>query len=247
MTNAKLNLTEIEKLPYVSAETVADWGKTLVVAPHPDDESLGCGGAIALLRQFKREVCILLLSDGTLSHPNSKKFPKEKLRELRENELKEAAEILGVGAGRITFFRYPDRLVPNADAVEFQSTVERCRNFLEELQPETIFVPWRRDPHPDHQAAFQLIEQSKKAHHRIIEYPIWLYELAQAEDAPLEREVSAFRLDIRAVVEIKQKAIQAHRSQITDLIDDDLQGFRLSEDVLRNFSQPFEIYLQEIL
>jgi LmbE family N-acetylglucosaminyl deacetylase len=246
MTQGKLNLTETEKIPLVSAETVADWGKTLVVAPHPDDESLGCGGAIALLRQFEREVCILTLSDGTLSHPNSRKYPKEKLRDLRENELKDAAEILSVETSKITFFRYQDRSVPQADAAEFQAAVERCQKFLDEIKPQTILVPWRRDPHPDHHAAFQLIEKAKKKHHRIIEYPIWLYELAQAEDAPLENEVAAFRLDISSVVEIKQKAIRAHRSQITDLIDDDPHGFRLSEEVLGNFAHPFEIYLRGI-
>ena len=76
MQNQKLNLTDTEKIPLETAEFVKTFGKTLIVAPHPDDESLGCGGAIALLRKFNLEVSILVLSDGTLSHPNSLKFPK---------------------------------------------------------------------------------------------------------------------------------------------------------------------------
>jgi len=109
----KSPLADTGLLPLRTAETVLDWGKTLVVAPHPDDESLGCGGAIALLREFESEVKILVLSDGTLSHPNSVKFPPEKLRETREREMLHALEILGVAADAVDFFRYRDRSVPN--------------------------------------------------------------------------------------------------------------------------------------
>ena len=245
METEKLDLTDIEKIPLVPEETVRLFGKTLIVAPHPDDESLGCGGAIALLRKYDLEVSILVLSDGTLSHPNSVKFPKETLRNLREKELRQAAEILGVENRKITFFRYKDRNVPDENSVDFHQAVERVKAFLAAEKPQTIFVPWRRDPHPDHRAAFQLINAAKNENQKIIEYPIWLYELAESADAPLETEVSAFRLDIESVAALKQKAIRAHASQTTDLIDDDADGFRLSKEVLQNFAAPFEIYLKD--
>ncbi len=244
MENQKLNLTDTEKIKLEPEEFVQTFGKTLFIAPHPDDESLGCGGAIALLRKFNLDVEILVVSDGTLSHPNSVKFPKEKLRELRENELMEAAQILGVDELNITFFRYPDRNVPDENSPQFDETVERCREYLSDRNPQTIFVPWRRDPHPDHRAAYQLFNAAKSENQQIIEYPIWLYELAASSDAPLESEVTAFRLGINSVVNLKQKAIRAHRSQVTDLINDDAEGFRLSEEVLQNFAAPFEIYLK---
>ena len=246
MIDAKLNLADAAKIPLAAAETVVEWGNVLIVAPHPDDESLGCGGAIALLRRFNLEVSILILSDGTLSHPNSQKYPKEKLRDLRETELKSAAQILGVGEKSVKFFRFPDRAVPNANSPDFDSAVALCLDYLTQINARTIFVPWRRDPHPDHRAAFQLISRAKKTHHKIIEYPIWLYELAESVDAPLKREVSAFRLDINSVVETKRRAIGAHVSQITDLIDDDPDGFRLSGQMLANFAAPFEVYFEEI-
>lgn len=239
----KLNLTDAEKITLEPEEFVKIFGKTLIVAPHPDDESLGCGGAIALLRKFGAEVSILVLSDGTLSHPNSVKFPKVTLRTLRENELIVAAKILGVDAKNITFLRYQDRAVPHENSSDFLTAVKRIKNFLSNEKPVTILVPWRRDPHPDHRAAFQLVTAAKSANHKIIEYPIWLYELAAGDDAPLTHEVTAFRLAINSVVEIKQKAIRAHRSQTTNLIDDDPQGFQLSKEVLQNFAAPFEIYL----
>jgi len=245
MIDAKLNLADAAKIPLAAAETVVEWGNVLIVAPHPDDESLGCGGAIALLRRFNLEVSILILSDGTLSHPNSQKYPKEKLRDLRETELKSAAQILGVGEKSVKFFRFPDRAVPNANSPDFDSAVALCLDYLTQINARTIFVPWRRDPHPDHRAAYALIKAASENSARIIEYPIWLWEIAESADAPRVDEVTAWRLDISRVFGKKQRAIRAHQSQTTDLIDDDPQGFRLTENILANFAGDDEVYLEE--
>lgn len=233
-------LADIFSIPLRNAETVKSWGKTLIVAPHPDDESLGCGGAIALLRHFNIEVEVLVLSDGTLSHPNSVKFPAEKLRDLRETEILNALEILGVQKENTTFFRYKDRAMPDNNSTQ---TVARCRKYLDLTKPQTILVPWRRDPHPDHRAAFSLINAANKSA-KIIEYPIWLWAIAKSDDAPKFEEVTAFRLDITSVNNQKQRAINAHKSQTTDLIDDDPHGFRLTPDVLANFAENWEVYLE---
>jgi len=237
-------LADVASLRLDVAETVLSFGKTLVIAPHPDDESLGCGGAIALLREFGREVRVLVLSDGTLSHPNSLKFPPEKLRELREKEMLDALEILGVAAESVTFFRYRDRSVPDADSENWLAAVEKCRGCLRENQPQTIFVPWRRDPHPDHRAAYALINAACDDLVRIIEYPIWLWEIAESADAPQVGEVVAWRLDISRVAGKKKQAIRAHASQTSDLIDDDPHGFRLTDDILANFAETYEVYLE---
>lgn len=236
------------KIETQAAETVIEWGKTLVVAPHPDDESLGCGGAIALLRKHGRTVQVLTMSDGTLSHPNSKKFPAEKLRDLRENEMIAALQTLGVSAKETTFLRYRDRSVPNENAADFASAVEKVKNFLIENEPQTIVLPWRRDPHPDHRATWQIFSAATaeiERPFRILEYPIWLWEMAEAADLPQEKNIKTWRLAIGEVVAEKQQAIHAHASQTTDLIDDDPNGFRLSEEVLAHFAVPFEIYLED--
>ncbi len=187
------------------------------------------------------EVEVLVLSDGTLSHPNSVKFPAEKLRDLRETEMIDALKILGVNKENITFFRFKDRSVPNCNSTE---TVAKCSNYLGSIKPQTILVPWRRDPHPDHRAAFSLIKAANESA-KIIEYPIWLWEIAESDDAPKFEEVTAFRLDISPVIVQKQQAIKAHQSQTTDLIDDDPHGFRLTPDILANFGESWEVYLEE--
>ncbi len=250
MNNTPKNqFADWSKIELEPIETILDWGKTLVAAPHPDDESLGCGGAIALLRKYGREVEVLTISDGTLSHPNSTKYPPEKLRDTREREMLDALEVLGVAADKVRFMRFQDRAVPSENSAHFESAVEIIGKILAETAPATILVPWRRDPHPDHRATWQIFDAANRlfdGRFRIIEYPIWLWEMAETIDLPQENEIKIRRVDISETVGQKQRAIHAHRSQTTDLIDDDPHGFRLSPEVLAHFAAADEIYLEEI-
>lgn len=237
-----MNHINYDNIPLAPEQCVTGFGTTLIVAPHADDESLGCGGVISLLRKYGQNVYILLLSDGTLSHPNSKKYPAEKLRDLRENELLDAAEILKVPAENIIFCRYQDRNVPSKNDEKFETAVLSISKIIDLIKPQSIFVPWRRDPHPDHKAAFQLIDDAETLNAKIYEYPIWLKELGESEDEPTVEESMPFRLNISSVVNQKQEVIAKHLSQITDLINDDPEGFRLSQEMLEQFNVPYETF-----
>ena len=243
-------------VPLRSVNTIA--AKTdnpiLVVAPHPDDETLGCGGAIALLRALGCPVQVLVISDGTLSHPHSAKYPAPRLRALRESETLEALSMLDVKQTEVTFLRLQDGSIPTSASPEIQEVIARCRSFLQTSMPTTLFLPWRFDPHPDHRATWQLIRAALLDHTfadleyspRLIEYPIWDWDLEQRGDLVNYKQVIGWRLDIGAVLETKLEAIAAYRSQTTDLIDDDPAGFRLTPEMLENFAQPWELYLEEI-
>jgi len=250
MSNSpQISFADVSAVEWWGAETVIDWGKTLVVAPHPDDESLGCGGAIVLLRKFGNEVTVLTVSDGALSHPNSKKFPALKLRDLRERETIAALNILGVSEDKITFLRFPDGSVPGELSDDFAAAVTIVRNHLAKISPQTILLPWRRDPHPDHLASWQIVKAAIiecGGDYRVLEYPIWLWERAENADLPRERNIKIHRLKINDATVQKQLAIRAHASQITGLIDDDPGGFHLSAEVLAHFDVPFEVYFEEI-
>ncbi len=248
-TNPADFLAAPAELPLLPAETARTWGKTLVVAPHPDDESLGCGGAIALLSGFGIPVHVLFISDGTGSHPNSRKFPPPALRALRENEAQSALAALGVPPSKLTFLRLSDGAVPTADAPGFEDAATLCLDCLESLAPQTVLLPWRRDPHPDHRATSQIIQSALRglsSNPRVLEYPVWAWERAESGDVPQPHEVRAFRLDIESVRARKQAAVAAHVSQVTHLIDDDPHGFWLSPEVLAHFERPWETYLETL-
>jgi LmbE family N-acetylglucosaminyl deacetylase len=224
------------------------FGTTLVIAPHADDESLGCGGTIALLRQAGVPVNILLVSDGSMSHPNSQKYPAEKLMQLRERELLIAAKLLGVPSDYVHFMRLKDSQVPNPDDTQFEEAAQAMASKLSAIQPQTVLVPWRRDPHRDHRATWQLVYNAlgrSATPCRVLEYMVWLWERADAQDLPREGEMKIWSIDISSVLTQKHQAIAAHVSQTTALIDDDPQGFTLSASMLAHFDHPAEYFLEE--
>ena len=235
------------ELPLSPKDTIAEFGSTLVVAPHPDDESLGCGGAIALLRQLGYLVQILVISDGTLSHPRSHKYPAPALAALRQQETLCALAKLGVEPSSVMFLGLKDGSVPVKNATGFDEAIALCRAKLAAFAPKTILLPWRRDPHPDHRASWQLIYTAMadlSLSSRLVEYPIWDWDPAQRGDVAAIGEITAWRLDISAVLPQKLQAIFSHRSQTTDLIDDDPEGFRLMPEMIAHFAHPWELYLE---
>ncbi len=220
----------------------------LIVAPHPDDETLGCGGAIARLQAQCCDVNVLVMSDGTLSHPRSRKFPAPRLKALRHQETRSALWMLGVEPQKATFLDFKDGAIPTANSKIYDAALMICRAYLIAIAPEMIFVPWRFDPHPDHRATWQLIHTAKqqlKLPSRLIEYPIWDWDVEQRGEFFENGKFSGWRLEIESVMSIKQKAIAQYRSQITNLIDDDPAGFRLTPEMLENFSRPWELYFEE--
>ncbi|MBW4517669.1 MAG: PIG-L family deacetylase [Timaviella obliquedivisa GSE-PSE-MK23-08B] len=232
-------------LPLYSVEAIAT-SPVLIVAPHPDDECLGCGGAIALLRSLGCNVHILVMSDGTMSHPNSQQYPATALRSLREQETRSAMTTLGVDINQITFLGLPDSAVPISTKAEFSAVVLTCQRYLKAIAPQTVFLPWRQDPHADHRATWQILTSALiSPYPRLIEYPIWDWDLTQRGDRGDFSSLRAWRLDIQAVRKLKQDAIATYRSQVTDLISDDPLGFRLSAEMLTHFNQPWELYLEE--
>lgn len=228
--------------------TIADIaGPVLVLAPHADDESLGCGGLIAALCEVEVPVHVWLISDGTMSHPNSMAFPPARRQEIREDEFRRACLRLGVAAkNRLLFFRFPDTQVPLPGAPYFADATVQMAEELHELNPQTIFTPWRRDPHCDHQATTALILEvisQTRWPGVLYEYPIWLYELAAQGDAPHPDEVAVFTFTLNEkFLQKKKKAIACHASQLGQIIHDDPDAFSLQPQVLAHFLTPTEFY-----
>ncbi|MDU0372606.1 PIG-L deacetylase family protein [Hymenobacter endophyticus] len=236
--------------PVLPAAAAASLGPTVVIAPHPDDESLGCGGLMALLRQAGQPVWCVLISDGTMSHPNSQKFAAPARQALREQELREALALLHVPAQALHCLNLPDGAVPLPDAPAGATAVQQLTVFLRQTQPATVLVPWRRDPHPDHRATHRLVQaalQHLSDPPRLLEYVVWAWERAEPADLPQTGEVQGWQLDISSVLPQKQAAIAAHRSQLAGSpIDDDPTGFTLAPSMLAHFAQPTELYLEAI-
>ena len=79
---------------------------------------------------------------------------------------------------------------------------------------------------------------------RLVEYPIWAWASSDPTDLPNAGEVVARRLDIRPHLDLKRRAVRTYRSQITDLIADDPEGFRLPDEFLAHFDRPYEVFIE---
>ncbi|MFE4108652.1 PIG-L deacetylase family protein [Almyronema epifaneia] len=239
--------TAITDLALHPAETaLASCQQAIAIAPHPDDETLGCGGAIALLRQRSVPVRVLVVSDGSGSHPHSQHYPAPRLKKLRQQETIAALQILGVPAAAITFLGWPDKAVPQPGSPHFGTAVANCRRYLRCHQPALLFVPWQHDHHRDHRATWQIVQSALQGWPqppRQLAYAVWGSPAAGLPALP--GGTTGWRLDIRSVMALKQQAALAHQSQTTDLIADDPTGFRLTPAMLANLIQPWETYLEE--
>ncbi|PWC28164.1 PIG-L deacetylase family protein [Teichococcus aestuarii] len=232
-----------EALPFAALDEILAPGGLLVLAPHPDDESLGCGGLIALAARQARPVCVAFISDGAASHPGSRDYPPEALRALRESEALGALALLGLPPGMVRFLHLPDAAVPH-EGMRFLAAVERLSGLVRCIGAGTVLASWGHDPHCDHQATHAMAAALRRRHPglRHLAYPVWGHTL------PPETEIGmaprGARLAIGSMLPHKRAAIRAHRSQLGEVILDDPQGFVLDASMLARFDRPYEIVLE---
>jgi LmbE family N-acetylglucosaminyl deacetylase len=231
-------------LPFAPLSVLTGGSSPLILAPHPDDESLGCGGLIASCVAADMPPVVAFLTDGTGSHPGSRSHPPAVLCQLREQEARDAAGALGLGADNLAFLRLPDRFAPQ-DGPEFEAAVTQLADLATARNCAVLFAPWRHDPHCDHAAAHLLVcELARRTGLAAWSYPVWGWTLP--EETELDAAPAGVRLDISRHLPAKRAAIAAHRSQHGGVITDDPDGFVLPADMLGYFDRPYEVFLDPI-
>ncbi len=229
-------------LPFGTLDQIAP-GTALVLAPHPDDESLGCGGLIAEACLAGRPPLVVVATDGAGSHPRSPSWPAPRLRDQREAETRAAVACLGLPHGHLAFLRLPDTQAPR-EGPAFERAVNRLATLAAAHGCDTILAPWRHDPHCDHEAAWHMARAlAAQSGRRLLAYPVWgwLIPPDTVLDAPAPE---GWRLPIGPHLQAKALAIRSHRSQYGGLITDDPDGFCLPPALLSVFEAPFEVFLR---
>src|SRR5688500_8417482 len=133
-----MGIPEAEAIPFEPLDLRGE--RLLVLAPHPDDEVIGCGGLVALHLREKRPVVVVVATDGT----KATGAPGDAIsyRDLREAESRRGLAALGEGA-RIEFLRFPDRGLDD-------SVAESVRKTLIDFRPDVVCLPSPVEIHPDH-------------------------------------------------------------------------------------------------
>jgi len=204
---------------------------TLVLAPHPDDETLGCGGTTWLKRRAGTEVTVVVATDGRFSHTSELLGPDE-LADIRRAESRSAATVLGVAPSQVVFLDHPERSL----MARFERLREQIAELLDEYEPAELVVPSPIDRLADHQALHRAALAAAVGHHEpliVLEYPIWMWD-AQAWVDPTSSAVAKagqlvvrpFRalrtlrpvtVDVSTAIPVKRQALGCYRSQMTNL------------------------------
>lgn len=210
----------------------------VVLAAHPDDETLGAGGLIASAGRTGLRVTVLVLSDGEASHPRSPSTTPARLGEIRRAEVTDAVRELCPVAD-LRFAGLPDGHI--SESVE--QVVTLVVDLVGEQGATTLLVaPWRGDQHPDHEAAGRAAAvAAERTDSQLLEYPIWLWHWATPDQAPWD---DLCRLDFDLPTEAaKQSAMSYHRSQVSPLSGAPGDETLLSAEVLAHFERSHEVYL----
>jgi LmbE family N-acetylglucosaminyl deacetylase len=203
-----------------SAAAVFRWignrpGPVVIIAPHPDDETLGAGRLILALGRAGIRPAFVLLTDGTGSHPQSAKWPSRRLGRLRQQELRRALGRLGLGRPDVRSMHWRDGHLAS------DGRVLRLRAVLNSLHARTVLVTSPLDHHPDHKAAFALASAAADR----TKMALWTYAVWTRTAQPRRKVFGPGRAQ-------QYWAMKAHRSQLGSYIGDDPSGFSFSPETL---------------
>lgn len=182
-------IARLSPCPLPKVLALPENGRVLVFAPHQDDETIGCGGTLALLRQRGCEIKVVFVTDGG----GAGSLPEGTVA-VRKKEAIAALAVLGIGD--IVFLDEPDG--------HFRSTPEFERKImamLDQFQPDWLFMPSVLDYHRDHVAAGQAIcacWRSWQGTARAFFYEIW---------SPLP---ATWIVDISSAAELKRSALSRY-------------------------------------
>ncbi len=213
--------------------------RVVVLAAHPDDESLGAGGLLARAHRQGLQVVVVCATDGEASHPRSPTHSQAALADVRRRELREAVDAVAPGAA-LHLLGLPDgALSEHEDAV-----VTALVDLLGDGEHTLVVAPWRSDGHPDHEAAGRAASTAAaRTGARLAQYPVWAWHWGDPADAPWDRWRSLELDDDERRARAAAQA--AHRSQVGPLSDEPGDETLLGEELLRHFAGPRETYVLE--
>lgn len=220
----------VQKISKIDARNV------LVLAPHPDDDCFGMGGAIKKMTSSGAKVTVAYFCNGSAGVPEGRSEKEEigldgyrdpNLIELRKKETRESGKILGITEQ--VFWGYPDGKLASGTSV-----VKALEDLISRVKPDIIFLPSFLDNHGDHRVTNEIfINASKNLND---DFPVWSYEIWTP--------IFANRiLDISLYIKTKIESIKAHESQLKSRAYDKaiagLNQYRAEINNMSGFAEAF--------
>jgi len=186
----------------------------LVVAAHPDDEVLGCGGTIAKYSK-DNNIYLVILGEGISSrYIQRNEVKKKELLQLRKDSQK-VGELLGIK--EIFFFALPDN---RFDTVSFLDIVKKVEEIIKKIKPEIIYTHYSGDLNIDHRLTFQAVLTATRPVKGCSVKEIYSFEIPSSTEwsfGKIEKDKifnpNIFE-DISDALETKLKALKAYKNEI---------------------------------
>nr|WP_298146052.1 PIG-L family deacetylase [uncultured Pseudomonas sp.] len=230
---------QLAGVPPISCRQLVPTGKrAVIVATHPADEVLGCGGLLQLLCQEQRPMLLISVTNGSSDRNAAARISQRRMGIIRSQESAEALSRLGLS---LTTLKWVHGGFSDAEVALHEEELQRFLSMY--LQPSDVVVStWRCDGHSDHHAVAQACLQAcEELGATFYEMPIWTWHWASPEDPriPWER-ARKLPLDRNAQAR-KRHAIQAFASQ---LYGDPPSAYtpKLTPTMLQRWQQPFELF-----
>ncbi len=214
--------------------------RLVVVAAHPDDETLGAGGLMAEAAGMGIAVAVLVISAGERSHPDSPTHSPAALAVVRRAEVRRAISVLAPDAV-VRQLAVPDgEVAESVDAV----VAELASLVGDDAAATLIVAPWRGDRHPDHAAAAAAAAiVARSAGSALLEYPVWAWHWATPGDGTLTADMfTAATLSDESRL-AKETALSHHVSQLRPLSDQAGDEAVVHEEFLAHFRRPVELFV----
>lgn len=191
----------------------SDIKRVLVVAAHPDDEVLGCGGTVARLAKNGCEVYCLILGTGVTSRyekNNSQRAARE-IKELRE-QTHAANKIVGVK--EVFPHDFPDNQFDSIPVLDIVKVIEKIKN---KLKPDTVFTHYEKDLNIDHQMTYKAVITAARPLSNESVKEIYSFEVLSSTEwnYPLSFSPNVF-FDISGTIEAKTKAMSQYKSELRE-------------------------------
>lgn len=211
----------------------ADSNRLVVIAPHPDDEILACGGLLALCGRQQFPVLVVAITDGEASHGDEDELARANLCRQRLQERSAGLIQLGIDPQCVVRLKIPDGQASLHGAL-------MSRRLEEFLRPDDLVVTtWQLDGHPDHEATAQAVLRTGC---RVLQAPVWMWHWAQPGDSQVPwADLVALVLDDQAM-HAKQKALAQHHSQLTHRITD--EGPVLAAAIIQRAARRHEYFFK---
>lgn len=212
--------------------------RAVIVAPHPDDEVLGCGGLLQVLSRAGNPLQLISVTDGDASHPGSLRWPVARLLQTRPLESAEALRRLEIDVGTLPWIR---AALPDSAVAAHEDRLHKLIG--EALRPgDVVFATWRQDGHCDHEAVGRAAAAAARAvGARLVEVPIWAWHWADPEDPRLPWQRARKLVLDEGMLARKREAMQAHASQLEGDPDIHLPPV-LDVHALERLLRPFEVF-----